>query len=413
MQVQLGFIIPFGSQPDQCYDEITPNDMYTSLTCAFSGAFIIAGGFSITVWIFIRALSMHLQICWDVMPGKRFFYGAQALGWGVCAILFTVTITFTGVSFRFGDACHVNSTHSMADFWGPLLTIAGLATLTQLATFAYCINVYLRNMWSDDKTETQSSAGLPSYSSSMRTRSARAVYRRVRKVIWLQWRGILIVIFILVDVIFFSIVFVFLDASARHLHDDVKQSLPWLYCLIQHPNERELCFDLAQKDFVNQSTVTAVLLLLSLGGIQVFFLLTRISIFPAWIDFFRNRFSKKREFVSLDARRFSSDARTFELLKVQQSSPLPKFPESAVTSPSGMDFDNDRDMARSPTPEYFGKEAARDYRSPKLSFSSPRAPSQVAQRMEWDPRSTHARGGLGFHPPLAEEDYGNGMANKI
>ena len=127
--------------------------MYSSLTCAFSGAFIIAGGLSIDVWskcrvlqtiefllifspvpVFIRALSMHLQICWDVMPGKKFFYAAQILGWGIIAVFFTVTITFTGVSFRFGDACHVNSLDSMKDFWGPLLAIAGISALFQMAT---------------------------------------------------------------------------------------------------------------------------------------------------------------------------------------------------------------------------------------------------------------------------------------
>ena len=86
------------------------------------------------VWIFIRALSMHLQICWDVLPGKRFFYCAQGLGWGVIAALFTATITATGVSFRFGDICHVNSLHSMKDFWGPLLAISGASTLVQLMT---------------------------------------------------------------------------------------------------------------------------------------------------------------------------------------------------------------------------------------------------------------------------------------
>lgn len=131
---QLGFVIPFGAQPEQCYDEITPNDMYSSLTCAFSGAFLISGGLSIAVWIFIRALSMHLQICWDVTPGKKFFYWAQGLGWTVAATFFTITITITGVSFRFGDVCHVNSDHSMQDFWGPLLGIAGGATVIQLAT---------------------------------------------------------------------------------------------------------------------------------------------------------------------------------------------------------------------------------------------------------------------------------------
>jgi hypothetical protein len=84
--------------------------------------------------VFIRALSMHLQICWDIVPGNRFFYVSQALGWGVAALLFTVTMTLTGVSFRFGDACHVNSTNSMADFWGPLLGIASAAGLVQILT---------------------------------------------------------------------------------------------------------------------------------------------------------------------------------------------------------------------------------------------------------------------------------------
>jgi uncharacterized BrkB/YihY/UPF0761 family membrane protein len=131
---QLGFVIPLGGQPDQCYDEITPNDMYSNLTCAFSGAFLISGGMSMAVWIFIRALSMHLQICWDVTPGKKFFYWAQGLGWSVAATFFTITITITGVSFRFGDVCHVNAKHSMQDFWGPLLAIAGAAMVIQIAT---------------------------------------------------------------------------------------------------------------------------------------------------------------------------------------------------------------------------------------------------------------------------------------
>ena len=131
---QLGFVIPFGAKPEQCFDEITPNDMYSSITCALSGAFLISGGLSIAVWIFIRALSMHLQICWDVTPGRKFFYWAQGLGWSVAAAFFTTTITITGVSFRFGDVCHVNSDQSMKDFWGPLLVIAGAATLTQVST---------------------------------------------------------------------------------------------------------------------------------------------------------------------------------------------------------------------------------------------------------------------------------------
>jgi hypothetical protein len=78
---------------------------------------------------------MHLQICWDYMPGKTFFYLAQVLGWSVAAAFFTTTITVTGVSFRFGEICHVNSDSSMKDFWGPLLAISGAATVVQLSTY--------------------------------------------------------------------------------------------------------------------------------------------------------------------------------------------------------------------------------------------------------------------------------------
>lgn len=427
MSLALGFVIPFAAKPDQCYDEITPNDMYTSLACAWSGAFIIAGGLSIAVWIFIRALSMHLQICWDVTPGKKFFYSAQGLGWGVIAGLFTTTITLTGVSFRFGDACHVNSEHSMADFWGPLLGIAGMSAVVQLATFAYCINVYLKNLWSDDETQTQSSAGLPSYTSSLRTRtnSAKAVYRRVRKVVWLQWRGIVIVVFILIDVIFFSVVFVYLDTREHNSLHDPETVLPWVICLMRNPTEKEKCFEIGQSMLVNQATVTAILVMLALAGIQSFLLLVRWPMFTGWKLWFQEKFTRQREFVSLDARRFSSDARTFELLKVgggqspayvaTMQSPSEgyvatmhalKTPESAITSPSATYGYNSpgSPVSGRQTPDYFGKEVQRQYRSPTHSFSTPRAPSATAVRADWDPRSTHARGGLGLHPVQDDSD---------
>ena len=46
----MGFIIPLGAAPPQCYNAITPNDMFTNMTCAFSGAFLLAGGWAAIVW---------------------------------------------------------------------------------------------------------------------------------------------------------------------------------------------------------------------------------------------------------------------------------------------------------------------------------------------------------------------------
>lgn len=264
MMMALAFVIPYGTRPPQCYDEITPNDMYSDLSCAFTGAFLIAGGMSMAVWIFIRALSMHLQICWDILPGKKFFYSAQILGWAIAAGFFTATITLVGVSYRFGDICHVNYQDALKCFWGPLLAIAGAATVLQFSTFAYCIKVYLQNMWSDEKTTTQSS-GLPSYTNSVRTRSARTVYQRVSKVVWLQWRGLAIVVFILVDVIFFSVVFVYLNDITSHAMSDREKVKPFLQCLMLNPLDNDQCAPLAEELFLNQRTVVAILIMLSVS----------------------------------------------------------------------------------------------------------------------------------------------------
>ncbi|KAK5113076.1 hypothetical protein LTR62_003655 [Meristemomyces frigidus] len=305
MMIALGFTIPLASHPDQCYDEITPSDMYSSTECAWSGAFIVAGGLSATMWIFIRALSMNLQICFDIVPGKKFFYVSQALGWGIPAALFAITLSVTGVSFRFGSACHVNHDTSMQDFWGPLLGFAGAAGILQLATFGYCINVYLKNLWTDQAQNSThgSSSGLPSYNNSVRTQTARAVYQRLKKVLWLQWRGICIVTIILVDVIFFSIVFVDLDHLQASLSSDFTRVEPWLECLAFNPTDKTQCLPLVSDWLVNEPTVVAVLLLLSLAGLQVFLFLIRPSVLTGWIDLVRGRLSPNRqEFISLDAR---------------------------------------------------------------------------------------------------------------
>lgn len=256
----------------------------------------------------------------------------------------------------------------------------------------YCIKVYLQNMFSDDKTDTQSSAGFPSYTTSIRNHSARAVYRRVRKVLYLQWRGITIVIFILVDVVFFSIVFIWLNSVTKNATDKVTELYPYILCLMDNSENPAPCFELGQEIAIDQSTVTAVLIMLSVAGIQVFLLLGRWSMITGWRDFFRDKFSKNREFVSLDARNPTDDMRQFELKNFEH-----QMPPNAHVAPELASYPMDN--PRSDTPEHFQKEIQRDYKSPTLSFSTPRPQSRAAPQIEWDPRSSMARGGLGLHPP--------------
>lgn len=50
MSSQVAFIIPLGTKPEECHNEITPNDMYSDVGCAFSGSLVAFGGCCLVVW---------------------------------------------------------------------------------------------------------------------------------------------------------------------------------------------------------------------------------------------------------------------------------------------------------------------------------------------------------------------------
>lgn len=260
-QYQLGFVIPLAAQPDQCYDQITPHSMKTSTVCGASGSFLLFGGWAGVMWAFLRSLSLHLQICWQVLVGRTFMLFAQAAGWGVPILGIILALVFSGLSFRFGATCHINHENSLADFWIPLLLFAGLTVIITFATFGYCIKVYLAAL--GDHSASTEGSGLPSYSQSVKTMTPRQAYRRVRRVIALQWRGIAIVLIIIADVIFFSVIFVFQDTVVQSVTHDPKVGEKWVICLIGAAGDKDKCLHEANSLVVNEATVTAVLLLLA------------------------------------------------------------------------------------------------------------------------------------------------------
>ena len=197
-----------------------------------------------------------------MVPGKKFAMCAYLAGWGVPAISLALLLTLTGVSYRFGSTCHVNHDNSIATFWGPMLAFAGAATILQFSTFGYCIRVYVRSLIYPEET-SQNSSNLPSYQGSMRTVTARAAYRRVKKVIALQWRGIIVVLIIIVDVVFLAVVFIKMDNTTIAEAQNSDNELPWLICLIASGGNKDACISLASGIILSEATVIAVLILLS------------------------------------------------------------------------------------------------------------------------------------------------------
>lgn len=129
----------------------------------------------------------------------------------------------------------------------------------------YCGKVYLREVFRDDRPDSGISSDLPSYqASSLRTTSARAVWQRVQKVLWLQWRSITIIVFLLVDIIFLAIVWVELDnAIGAAKAGKLEQFLPFLTCLAANAGVKGKCFHYGQDALVSESTAIASLMLLS------------------------------------------------------------------------------------------------------------------------------------------------------
>lgn len=238
--------------------------MRTSTSCAFSGAFLLFGGWAAVLWVFWRALSLHLQICWEVIPGKAFFYSALAFGWGIPAVALALALSLTGVSYRFGTVCHINHTNGLQDFWGPLLAFAAASLIIQAITFGYCIHVYVRSLLDDNPT-TDASSGLPSYTGSVRTRTARQALRRVQKVIQLQWRGVVVVLIIIAEVVFFAVVFVSMDNNLISTEANPEKARPWLKCLALSKGDKNQCLPLARELVEKEATILAVLICLAVS----------------------------------------------------------------------------------------------------------------------------------------------------
>ncbi|KAI0974565.1 hypothetical protein F4678DRAFT_470545 [Xylaria arbuscula] len=367
--MNLGFIIPLAGNPQQCYNEITPHGQDSSSICAASGAFLLLGGWGGVLWVFLRALSLHLQICWQMVVGRNYMWFSQLLGWGIPIVGLILLLIFSGVSFRFGQTCHINHENSLADFWIPLLIFAGLTVLIQFATFGYCIKVYLASL--ADSAESTEHSGRPSYSNSIRTMTPRQAYRRVRRVVQLQWRGIVIVLIIIADVIFFAVVFVFLDSTVEDIKTDPNKGAKWIECLATY-NDKHACLSLAEPLVVNLPTVTAVLILLAMNGLWLLLILGRWSMVTGWVEWVAGLGGRrKKEFVSVDARLdLKNDPRSYEMLDRDSTAKN----ETILTPSSAMSPTSPVSPGRK-TPDYFGRTTP--YRPHQRSFSSPRPPHNV------------------------------------
>ena len=121
-----------------------------------------------------------------------------------------------------------------------------------------------------------------------------------------------------------------------------------------------------------------------MAGIQLFLILVRWDMFKGWWDLAERTFVRRREFVSIDAKKSSNRLPNFEMLKVHSSvtaasvtkpSPIVSIPTSPTYTASSSPAPGSP-MVRSSFTDYLTP-AQRPSSSSPLNFSVPRRPSSA------------------------------------
>ncbi|KAF2712474.1 hypothetical protein K504DRAFT_204898 [Pleomassaria siparia CBS 279.74] len=282
--ISLSFVIPVGSDPQLCYDDITPNNMRNSPSCAWTGSLVVLGGLGCVIWVFLRSLWLHIRIFWDRDPGWYFKCVSIIVGTTLPLFILIALVAATGLSYRMGQTCLPNQEHSIITFWVWLVVFAIAGFLLQSVTTVYCVYVYTRTRQQEGKsasmTSTQRRGNL---SAKLET------WNNVKHVLFLQWRNLLVSVFVIFGSIGFFIVFWTQDGKLGMVFNNAENIMPvetWVVCLTLYKGDKDVCREYVKPFTVPRGAVLTSLIMASLVGIEIFILLFRVSMMHAWKDVF-------------------------------------------------------------------------------------------------------------------------------
>jgi len=205
---------------------------------------------------------------------------AHVLGWGLPALFLAISLPVTGVSFRVGGACIPNPKDAFATWFGWLIAFGVLGALIQFGTTGFCLAIYMKSWFRQDtqsfstttgtSATTAGSAGVTGNGKqSARKAAKRLAWRRVRKVLLMQWRSIALSVLVIFVTIYFGVIYArqvtTAKMSSRPEHSD--QIYRWTVCLIESLGDKEKCMPLAAALSVPEGTVIASFFLISVSTI--------------------------------------------------------------------------------------------------------------------------------------------------
>ncbi|KJX94538.1 hypothetical protein TI39_contig4179g00002 [Zymoseptoria brevis] len=291
--MHLSFIIPLGTKPDICWNEITPSDMNSDNSCAVSGGMLSLGAMGIGVWLLLRSLWIHLRVCWDVKETKVLRYAAHGVGIALPILFLGLSLGITGISYRLSTTCVPNDRYSFLTWFGWLTAFGCLATLIQIVTIFFCLWVYLRAFFRPGGESTlQSTAGSTIGKSAMEIDAPprkKVAWKRVKSVLKSQWRSILLCIVVAVSTIFYGTVFIATGKVAGTTNKNSKELQEWALCLVLNGGDKTTCGSVAPIIGINEDAVRAVWPIAGLTGTLTFILMIRRDMLTGWWHIIRYR----------------------------------------------------------------------------------------------------------------------------
>lgn len=269
--ISLSFVIPVANNPSLCYDAITPNDMRSSLSCAWTGSLVTLGGLGCVIWVFLRSLWMHIRIVWDRDPGKKFQWGSILVGTVLPVVFLIAMLAATGFSYRMGQTCLPNHENAIVTFWAWLVSFAIAGFLLQAGTTVYCLYIYIRAL-DREKRRRRIREQNPFQSTFNAEDTQLDTWKNVKKLFWLQWRNILVSVFVLVGGIAFFIVFWTQDTKLGSVANDpkyIQEVKTWIICQTLSRGDKEECRKYVEDFTVNEASVVTSLILASVSQVNL------------------------------------------------------------------------------------------------------------------------------------------------
>lgn len=236
----------------------------------------------------LRSIWTALRIVWDFQHNTIFKWISIVLGAGLPALFLAIEMPITGVAYRLGNVCIPNSNKAFQTWFAWLLVFGTLGSLIQVATILFCVWKYAlsallggrgggpttTNM-SVTSTHTGTGTGtsettpakVNTKSPVSARRRTRVEWRRVQKVLALQWRSMLLAFILVNETIYFGIVFVQQTGAAEALsHGSLSsEDLAWSECLITTGGNKAACLPLSNGLGLSEPRVIATLLLASVS----------------------------------------------------------------------------------------------------------------------------------------------------